>query len=147
MKTKIVIGALALFAAVQFIPFGHDHTNGKVIAEPAWDSPETRALFMRACGDCHSNETKWPWYSYVAPVSWLVAHDVEEGREHFNISAWGYQKKNEGEDAAEEVEKGDMPPLVYLPAHPDAWLGDEEKQVLIEGLKATFGTGKSGHKE
>jgi mono/diheme cytochrome c family protein len=140
VKTKIAITAFILLIAIQLIPFGKDHTNPQVIAEPEWDSPQTRTLFMRACGDCHSNETEWPWYSHVAPVSWLVAHDVEEGREHFNISVWGHQKKNEGDEAAEEVEEGEMPPLVYLPAHPEAWLNETEKAELISGLKSTFGT-------
>ncbi len=138
MKTELLIGALALATAIQVIPFGHNHVNPPVVAEPAWDSPQTQALFNRACADCHSNETVWPWYSHIAPVSWLVVHDVEEGREHFNVSAWGVQKKNEGDDAAEEVEEDEMPPLVYLPTHPEARLTPEEKARLIAGLKATF---------
>ncbi|UFS62577.1 heme-binding domain-containing protein [Sulfurimonas sp. HSL-3221] len=145
MKTELLIGALAFVTAIQIIPFGHDHTNPPVVAEPAWDTPQTRTLFMRACADCHSNETVWPWYSHVAPVSWLVAHDVEEGRENFNVSVWGVQKKNKGYDAAEEVEEDDMPPAVYLPTHPEARLTPEEKTALIAGLKATFGTKKPRH--
>jgi len=139
MMKKIVLGALSLFVLIQFVPFGRNHTNPAVVAEPQWDAPQTRALFMRACGDCHSNETVWPWYSHVAPVSWLVAHDVDEGREHLNTSLWGHQKKNEGDEAAKEVKEGEMPPLVYLPTHPEAWLSDDEKSQLIAGLKATFG--------
>jgi len=139
---KILIGAIALFVLIQLIPFGHDYANPPVVAEPAWDTPQTRTLFMRACGDCHSNETKWPWYSRVAPVSWLVAYDVAEGRENFNASNWGQQKRNKGYDAAEEVEEGDMPPGIYLPAHPEARLSADEKKSLIAGLKATFGTKK-----
>ncbi|WP_197524237.1 heme-binding domain-containing protein [Nitratiruptor sp. SB155-2] len=99
---------------IQFVPYGRDHTNPPVVAEPQWANEWTRQTFMRTCGDCHSNKTKWPWYSNIAPISWLVAHDVKEGREHFNVSMWGHQKKNEGEDAAEEVMKGEMPPLAYL---------------------------------
>ncbi len=139
---KFLIITLLLLVAIQFIPYGKDHTNPPVIAEPNWDSPQTRALFMRACGDCHSHETKWPWYSNIAPVSWLVYHDVVEGREHFNISAWGHQKKNEGEDAAEELEEGEMPLKPYLLAHPEARLSKQEKALLIEGLKKTFGEEK-----
>lgn len=142
MKTNILIGTLVLIAAIQFLPFGKEHINPQIVAEPAWDSPQTRTLFMRACGDCHSNETAWPWYSHVAPVSWLVAYDVEEGREHFNISVWGHQKKNKGDEAAKEMEEGEMPPIYYLPAHPEAWLNSEEKSDLIAGLKATFGEEK-----
>ncbi len=139
---KFIIITLLLLVAIQFIPYGKDHTNPPVIAEPNWDSPQTRTLFMRACGDCHSHETKWPWYSNIAPVSWLVYHDVVEGREHFNISAWGHQKKNEGEDAAEELEEGEMPLKPYLLAHPEARLSKQEKALLIEGLKKTFGEEK-----
>ena len=94
---------------------------------------------MRACGDCHSHETKWPWYSHIAPISWLVYRDVQEGRKHFNVSAWGYQRKNEGEEAAKELAEGEMPPLLYLLAHPEARLSAKEKKELIEGLWRTFG--------
>ena len=81
-------GALALLGfglAIQLVPYGRDHTNPPVLAEPAWDAPRTRELFFQACKDCHSNETVWPGYASLAPMSWLVQHDVEEGREHFNV--------------------------------------------------------------
>ncbi len=136
---KIALILMILLVAIQLIPYGKDHTNPKVVAEPQWDSPRTREIFMRACGDCHSNETKWPWYSNIAPLSWSIYHHVMEGREHFNVSMWGVQKENEGEDAAEEVEEGEMPLKSYLIAHPEARLSDSEKSELIEGLKRTFG--------
>ncbi len=136
---KAIIGLLVLFVLIQFVPYGKEHTNPPVIAEPDWDSPKTRELFMRACGDCHSHETKWPWYSNIAPISWSVYQHVEEGREHFNISAWGHQKKNEGEDAAKEVREGEMPLKSYLLAHPEARLSKSDKTALIEGLQKTFG--------
>ncbi len=136
---KLLIGFIVLFGLMQLVPYGKDHTNPKVVAEPQWDSPQTRALFMRACGDCHSNETKWPWYSNIAPISWSIYHHVVEGREHFNVSMWGVQKKNDGDEAAEEVEEGEMPLKSYLLAHPEARLSDAEKSALIEGLKRTFG--------
>ena len=135
----ITISVLLLGVAIQVVPYGREHTNPPVVQEPQWDTPKTRALFMRACADCHSNETKWPWYSNIAPVSWLVQHDVDEGREHFNVSNWLHQKKNKGDEAAEEVREGDMPPLVYLPAHPEARLSETEKKELITGLVNTFG--------
>ena len=137
----LVIGGLI----IQFVPYGRDHTNPSVVAEPRWDSPKTRELFMRACGDCHSNETKWPWYSRVAPISWLVTYDVKEGREHFNVSMWGHQRKNKGDEAAEELREGEMPPLVYLIAHPEARLSETEKRQLIEGLVRTFGDEEDEH--
>ena len=139
---KILVSAILLLVGIQFIPYGKDHTNPAVVAEPKWDIPKTRELFMKACVDCHSHETKWPAYSNVAPISWIVYNHVIEGREHFNISNWGHQKKNEGEDAAEELEEGEMPLKSYLIAHPEAQLTDDEKKMLIQGLKNTFGEKK-----
>lgn len=133
------LGALlVLLLAMQLVPYGRDHSNPAVVAEPAWDSPETRALFVRACADCHSNQTVWPWYSNIAPVSWLVAHDVEEGRAKLNVSMWG-QQRNEGDEAAESVREGEMPLQIYLPTHPEARLTPAEREQLIAGLAATFG--------
>lgn len=139
---KIVLTITILLVVIQLIPYGKDHTNPSVQAEPQWDSPRTRELFIRACGDCHSNETKWPWYSNIAPISWSVYYHVMEGREHFNISMWSLQKKNKGDEAAEEVEEGEMPLKSYLLAHPEARLTDAEKRELILGLKKTFGEKK-----
>jgi hypothetical protein len=134
----IVCGLLVLFLAIQLIPYGHNHTNPPVQAEPPWDSPQTRETFYRACSDCHSNETVWPWYSNIAPVSWLVMHDVEEGRSRFNVSEWGRGRQS-GDEAAGIVQEGEMPPIQYLPMHPNARLTDQEKAVFIQGLMATFG--------
>jgi len=139
MLKKILIGSTLLFIGIQFIPYGKDHTNPDVVATPKWDTPQTQELFMRACGDCHSNETKWPFYSNIAPISWFIYNHVQEGREHFNVSMWGIQKKNEGEDAAEELEEGEMPLATYLLAHPEARLSENERAALIRGLKNTFG--------
>ena len=140
---KIFVGLVILFIVIQFIPYGTDHTNPAITGEPAWDSPKTKILFMHACGDCHSNETKWPWYSNIAPISWFVYSHVMEGREHFNVSVWGVQKKNKGDEAVEEVEKNEMPLFSYIIAHPDAELSKEEKARFIEGLRRTFGEKKS----
>lgn len=127
-----------LFAALQILPVGAPRDNPPVVVEPAWDSPRTRELFARACADCHSNETRWPWYSRVAPVSWLVAHDVAGGREHLNVSEWN-RKQKDAHEAAEEVEEGQMPLPIYLPMHPEARLSPGEKAELVRGLAATFG--------
>ncbi len=134
---------LALLALIQLLPYGRPRANPSVVAEPSWDSPSTKALFSRACADCHSNETRWPWYAYVAPVSWLVAHDVEEGREHFNVSEWGLDRRNEGDEAAEMLAEGEMPLRAYLLAHPEARLSEGERTELIRGLQATFGSNDS----
>ena len=129
-----VLIALVCLALIQLIPYGHDHVNPPVIKEPAWDSPSTRVLAKRACFDCHSNETEWPWYSKIAPASWLVYSDVQEGRSKMNFSDWHDVK---GEKFKHEIGGGDMPPIQYRLAHPEAKLTPDEKQKLIEGLTAT----------
>ena len=92
---KILIIIVILFVAIQFLPFATEHNNPKVTAEPEWNSKKTKELFLRTCGDCHSNQTKWPWYSNIAPVSWIISNHVNEGREKFNVSNWGNQKKKQ----------------------------------------------------
>jgi len=146
MIGKILAGVVVAAVAIQFIPYGKNHTNPSIISEPQWDSPRTKELFNNACSDCHSHETKYPWYSDVAPVSWLLQRDIDEGREHFNVSAWGAQKKNEGKDAAKEVREGEMPPWFYLPTHPEAKLTDIQKQELVNGLEKTFGKEEAAEK-
>ncbi len=128
-----------LFLAIQLVPYGWSHTNPSVVAEPRWDTPRTRELFFRACADCHSNETKWPLYSRVAPVSWLVWKDVQEGREHLNVSEWNRPQKDANE-ASEKLQEGEMPLPIYLPLHPEARLSPAEKAELVAGLAATLGT-------
>ena len=135
----IVLILLGGFLLIQLVPYGRSHTNPPVIAEPNWDSPETRALAERACFDCHSNETKWIWYSNIAPVSWLVQRDVDEGREKLNFSEWGQGRMRELDEISEVVYEGEMPPSKYLPMHPEARLTDAEKRSLAQGLQATVG--------
>jgi len=146
-KGKIILGIAVVAVLIQFIPYGKDYTNPPVVSEPQWDSMQTKVLFDKACANCHSNKTTYPWYSKVAPISWLVAFDVEEGREHFNVSMWGAQKKNKGDEAAEEVEDGEMPPFYYLPTHPEAKLTQAETQQLILGLEKTFGSEEEHDKD
>ena len=129
-----LIGVLVI---IQVVPYGRDHTNPPVVEEPVWDSTRTRDLAVRACFDCHSNETVWPWYSNVAPLSWLVQRDVDEGREELNLSEW--DRPQEGEESAETVREGSMPPGQYLLTHPGARLTDAELTALAGGLAATLG--------
>ena len=138
-----LLGLLILFIIIQFIPYGRDHTNPAVVAEPAWDSAVTRDLAVRACFDCHSNETEWAWYSNIAPVSWLVQQHVDEGREELNFSEWHLPQ--EADEAAETVREGSMPTRDYLLLHPEARLSDEELMMLIDGLVATFGDDDEHH--
>lgn len=127
------LGGIAV--AAQFVR--PDFTNPPVIREPAWDSPGTRALAKRACFDCHSNESRTPWYAQVAPVSWLLADHIMEGREHLNFSA--VDGTEEPEEMAEEILEGAMPTADYKLMHPEARLSPEERDSLVRGLYATFG--------
>ncbi len=134
----VVVGFLIL----QVLPVGsfrdvlQRKANPSVIATIDWNSPDTENLVKRACFDCHSNETIYPWYAQVAPVSWLVTRDVNKGRAAMNFS----------EDAATEYDLNDlewhlyndMPPRIYLVMHPEAKLTDEERKTLLEGFQDTF---------
>ncbi len=108
---KLFLGVVLVFIAIQFYPYGRDHNNPPVTNQVKWDSDFTKETFYNACADCHSNETNWPWYSHLAPVSWLIQSDVE---------------------------KGEMPLPIYLPLHPEARFDDIQKDRFIAGLKATF---------
>ncbi len=135
-----LIVAVAGFVLMQLIPYGRTHENPPIKNEFAWDSPETKALAQQSCFACHSNETVWPWYSNIAPVSWLVQFDTVEGRESLNFSDWGQGGEGEsGGEMAETIREGEMPPPIYLITNPDAKLSQMEKEQLIRGLLATTG--------
>lgn len=127
---------LVAFGCLQLVPI--NRTNPPVVQEPSWDSPQTRALAKQSCFDCHSNETVWPWYATIAPISWYVNFDVVRGRRELNFSEW---RGGRGGRVANEIERniqsGEMPPRNYLLLHPDAALSSEARQQLIDGLKAT----------
>jgi hypothetical protein len=144
---RILLGAAAILVvgllAVQLVPYGRDHANPPVAGEPPWDSATTRATAVVACFDCHSNETEWPWYSNIAPISWRLQQHVDEGREELNFSEWGTGDQ-ESDDIAEVVADGEMPPWDYLILHPEARLSGTDLQAFLDGLGRTFGAGESG---
>ena len=135
-----VVVVLALGAGIQAVPYGRHHTNPPVVAEPNWDTPRTRELVVHACFDCHSNETVWPWYSHIAPISWLVQHDVDRGRRDVNFSEWNRPQK-EARASAKTVREGEMPPWIYTIRRASARLSPAEKESLAQGLAATVGSG------
>lgn len=135
----LIVVVVGFFLIIQLVPYGKNHTNPPVLQEPQWNSPETRALAQRACYDCHSNESTWPWYSNIAPISWLVQRDVDEGRAKLNFSEWGMGEQ-ETEELYEVVAEGEMPPRIYLITHPEARLSAAEKEALMAGILATFGS-------
>ncbi len=133
-----IIAAVVLFGLIQLVPYGHTHTNPPVAQEPNWDSQATRDLAKRACFDCHSNETTWPWYSNIAPVSWLLARDVNEGRDRMNLSQWSTRANRNLDEIVRNIERGEMPPFFYTPLHPTAKLTADEKAQLIAGFQKTL---------
>lgn len=137
----LVIGIIfAGFLLIQLVPYGRAHENPPVMKEPTWANAQTLDLARRACFDCHSNKVVWPWYSNVAPVSWLVQHDVEEGRNVLNFSEWGLSGEyDEIDEMAEVINENEMPPAQYLLTHPEARLSAAEKQILADGLMITAG--------
>ena len=132
---RIVLGGLGVLGVLQLVPYGWWHDNPPVRQDAPWPDAATAELARVACYDCHSNETEWPFYSYVAPMSWLVRRDVELGREALNFSDWE-DDASEADDAAESLLDGSMPPRQYELAHPDARLSDEEVEQLAAALVA-----------
>ncbi len=131
MIRVIVIVIIVAFIGIQFVPVSR--TNPPVTGEIK--APENVMDVLRnSCYDCHSNENSWPWYSRIAPVSWLVVSDVNEGREYLNFSDWqSYSAKDKAEDLKEtweDVEEGEMPLWYYLPLHPEAKLSGADKETL-----------------
>jgi hypothetical protein len=106
------------------------------------EAPEqVMAILHRSCFDCHSNKTKWPWYSYVAPMSWLVTDDVHVGRKHMNFSEWDTyndkQKRHKMKKCGEMVEEGEMPLWFYLPLHPEGELLPKDIEILTAWSKSS----------
>ena len=139
---QLCLAGLVLFGVGQLLPFGRNHTNPPVTGEPAWSSPRTRELAVRACYDCHSNETAWPWYTNVAPVSWWTTGHVTEGRSLLNFSEFTTNPGRKAGEAAEVVQDGAMPPSYFtlFGLHPTANLTDAEKAELVRRIKASGAT-------
>ncbi len=128
---------VGLFGLMQLVPYGRTHSNPPINQEPVWDSPRTRELTVRACYDCHSNETRWPWYAKIAPFSWVVQRDVEAARSVINFSEWNLPFDLASYSSLSVRTRG-MPPTSYRLAHPEAALTDEEIQELARGLDLTL---------
>ena len=126
----------AILVAMQFVPM--PRTNPPATREVRWDTPATRALARRACFDCHSNATVWPWYSHIAPASFLVINHVDEGRRRLDFSEWDRPQPATFKDVEDNVTRGDMPIWNYVLLHSQAKLAPAETRQLLDGLRATF---------
>ncbi len=132
-----IIVIIVILIGIQFVPVSK--TNPPVSGEIKAPT-EVMEILRTSCYDCHSNESEWPWYSNIAPVSWLVVNDVNEGREHMNFSEWqsySEEDKAEGiEEVWEEIEEGEMPLWFYLPLHPEARLSYDQKETIRKWVEA-----------
>ncbi|MGA7616041.1 MAG: heme-binding domain-containing protein [Thermoanaerobaculia bacterium] len=140
---KVVLALVVVFVLIQFIrPVRSNPPVDQVKSHPAklQVPAPVASILARSCNDCHSSLTHWPWYSRVAPVSWLVAHDVSEGRGELSFSEWGGypdQKLAKKLDAiCREVRSGDMPPATYLPMHRSARLSETDRTILCDWAKS-----------
>lgn len=126
-----VLIAGQLFPPLRSNPVSESSASFDAVAQPP---AEVSAILERTCRDCHSNNTVWPWYSSVAPVSWLIAQDVQEGRSRLNFSEWGRLRPESAQsnlrEVCQEVRNQKMPPWYYLPLHPEAKLNPTEISIL-----------------
>ena len=136
-----IVGLLALFLVIQFVPYGRDHSTKAAPNPFQWNAPAAEAIARESCYDCHSNETRWWWGVKIAPMSWLAQRDIDGAQEAFSFSDWN------GDLTAEEMQEAindGMPPLQYTLLHPGAKLSDAEKQTLVAGFQASLGASSGG---
>jgi mono/diheme cytochrome c family protein len=145
---RAILVATVAFGVIQLVPVDRSEPEdaGPLVIEDV----QVAEIFDRACADCHTNNTRWPWYGYIAPASWFLADHVNEGREHLNLSRWSDQstrrQTSKLREIGEEVAEESMPMPSYLIAHPEARLTAEERQVLIawaEGMEQQMGGRRS----
>jgi hypothetical protein len=139
MKKKILIGLVLVLVVMQFIPSGAPETSDDLSKDLIANNEipdDVAAILKTSCYDCHSTQTDYRWYSHIAPVSFLVAKDVREGKEHLNFSEWENLSKMDKAEAldelGEEVEEGEMPMKIYFITHSDATLSDEQRTRLVD---------------
>ena len=133
------LGLVVLFLLIQFIPVDRNNPpvdENMVIQAPA----EVTVILEKSCYDCHSNLTNWPIYSYIAPISWMVADDVKEARKHMNFTEWNkYPEKRQTrmkENMVDDIMSNDMPLPMYLEAHSDAKLTMHQKETIKNWVEA-----------
>ena len=146
MRSLLLLGLLA-FVLLQLAPAPYSITTPPIDKKLVVDAdpdvpPPVKRILRRACMDCHSNETRIPWYGRVAPASWLLAKDVTEGRQAMNFSDWGSRgaavHMAMAAAACEHVRRGRMPKPQYLMIHPEARLSSADIEVMCGWSKAAL---------
>ena len=138
---KVLLGILIVFILIQFIRPEKNESNDKTNAiTEVMNVPENvQKIIKTSCADCHSNKTKYPWYSKIAPVSWYLASHVNEGKEHLNFSEWAAYNKNQKEhiikDLKKELKSKEMPLNSYLWIHKNAKLSAKQYQLMLDWAK------------
>ena len=143
-----VVSLVVAFAAMQLAQPARTNPPVKTdFLKTTAAPPDVAAMFRAACYDCHSHETRWPWYSYVAPMSWQIADDVNRGRRHVNLSEWPADNpdlaRKKIEDMSDEIDDGDMPMKKYTLIHKDARLTSQQRDTLTQWLNAQASALKS----
>ena len=142
MLKKIGIGLVIILVLMQFKQIhktNPEYVESEDFITITQPSKEVATLIKAACYDCHSHQVKFPWYSNIAPISWMVEHHIEEGREHLNFSKWAsYDAKKADhklEECIEEIEEGKMPMKSYVVMHSEAKFSKEQQKLLIDFFK------------
>jgi hypothetical protein len=140
-KLKITLWVLlGLFLLLQLVPAGRTNppVTGEIVAPP-----QVKAALVRCCYDCHSNQTRWPWYAYVNPVAFFVVHDTDAGRKKLNFSIWesyaAGRRQTKANDVLSEIQEGEMPLRAYLWMHPDARPSAAELQAISDWTDSALG--------
>jgi len=135
----IAIALAFIFIGMQFIRPARTNPavdQSQTIGAHTQMTPEVASILDRSCRDCHSNQTVWPWYTNVAPISWWLSNHVNEGRRDLNMSEWGRLPRDRQErklrQICDEIEDGAMPLSSYVPMHPAARLSEEDKKILCD---------------
>lgn len=131
-KCFLLLLPVGVFLAVQLPPPRNPPPQPahRSIWEDPKVAPEVKAILRRSCADCHSDQTRLPWYGHVAPVSWMLARDIERGRQKLDLSNWPVHPENEAEEIGDAVASGKMPPWDYLLLHTGARLSSRERSLL-----------------
>jgi len=140
---RATLGLLALLVLIQLVPYGRAHKDPRATRQAQFANASTQRLFDGACADCHSDHTSWPVYSNIAPISWLVQRDVDDGRRVMNLSEWDKDQPELGE-VERSILRGGMPPLQYKVVHGKGRLSSAQRRQLAAGFRALFASRPPG---